>query len=86
MKGTYIKVVNDYVFTELEHIKEENKGKTAYFGAVNNARFKRKVVPGDKLKMECEIIKKKGPVGVGKAVATVDGEVALTAELTFMVG
>ena len=35
---------------------EENKGKTAYFGAVNNARFKRKVVPGDKLKMECEII------------------------------
>lgn len=38
---------------------EENKGKTAYFGAVNNARFKRKVVPGDKLKMECEIIKKK---------------------------
>ena len=65
---------------------EENKGKTAYFGAVNNARFKRKVVPGDKLKMECEIIKKKGPVGVGKAVATVDGEVALTAELTFMVG
>ena len=65
---------------------EENKGKTAYFGAVNNARFKRKVVPGDKLKMECEIIKKKGPVGVGKAVATLDGEVALTAELTFMVG
>ena len=63
-----------------------DKGKTAYFGAVNNARFKRKVVPGDKLKMECEIIKKKGPVGVGKAVATVDGEVALTAELTFMVG
>lgn len=46
----------------------------------------KKVVPGDKLKMECEIIKKKGPVGVGKAVATVDGEVALTAELTFMVG
>ena len=45
---------------------EENKGKTAYFGAVNNARFKRKVVPGDKLKMECEIIKKKGPVGVGR--------------------
>ena len=66
--------------------QESFKGKTAYFGAVNNARFKRKVVPGDKLKMECEIIKKKGPVGVGKAVATVDGEVALTAELTFMVG
>ena len=64
---------------------ENNKGKTAYFGAVNNARFKRKVVPGDKLKMECEIIRQKGPVGIGRAVAYVDGEVALTAELTFMV-
>ena len=66
--------------------KDENRGKTAYFASINSAKFKRKVVPGDKLKMECEIIKKKGPVGVGKAVATVDGEVALTAELTFMVG
>ena len=65
---------------------EKNKGKTAYFGAVNNARFKRKVVPGDKLKMECEIIKSKGPVGIGKVTASVDGETALTAELTFMIG
>ena len=64
---------------------EENKGKTAYFGAINNARFKRKVVPGDRLRMECEIIKQKGPLGIGKAVATVDGETALTAELTFMI-
>ena len=64
----------------------ENKGKTEYVSAVKNARFKRKVTTRDKLKMECEKKKKKGPVGVGKAVATVDGEVALTAELTFMVG
>ena len=64
---------------------EENRGKTAYFGAINNARFKRKVVPGDRLRMECEIIKQKGPLGRGKAVATVDGETALTAELTFMI-
>lgn len=63
---------------------EENKGKTAYFGAINNARFRRKVVPGDKLRLECEIVKGKGPVGVGKATATVDGEVAVTAELTFV--
>ena len=63
----------------------ENKGQTAYFGAINNARFKRKVVPGDKLRMECEIIKKKGPLGIGKATATVDGEIALQAELTFMI-
>lgn len=65
---------------------DENRGKTAYFGAVNNARFKRKVVPGDRLRMECEIIKRKGPVGIGRAVATVNGETALEAELTFMIG
>ncbi|MDD6797948.1 MAG: 3-hydroxyacyl-ACP dehydratase FabZ [Bacteroides sp.] len=65
---------------------EENKGKTAYFGGINSARFKRKVVPGDTLKMECEIIKRKGPLGIGKATAWVDGEIALTAELTFMIG
>lgn len=65
---------------------DENKGKTAYFGGINSARFKRKVVPGDTLKMECEIIKKKGPLGIGKATAWVDGEIALTAELTFMIG
>ena len=44
---------------------DENKGKTAYFGGISSARFKRKVVPGDVLTMECEIIKRKGPVGVG---------------------
>lgn len=64
----------------------ENKGKVAYFGAINNAKFKKKVVPGDKLKLECEIIKQKGPVGVGKATATVDGKAAVAAELTFMIG
>ncbi len=65
--------------------EEENKGKTAYFGGINNAKFKRKVVPGDTLKLEIDIIKRKGPVGVGKAVATVDGQVAVLAELTFFV-
>lgn len=66
--------------------QEDMKGKTAYFGAINSAKFKKKVVPGDKLKLECEIIKKKGPIGVGKAVATVDGKVAAMAELTFVAG
>ena len=61
----------------------ENKGKVAYFGAINNAKFKKKVVPGDKLKLECEIIKQKGPVGIGEAKATVNGQVVATAELTF---
>ena len=66
--------------------KEENKGKIAYFGGINSAKFKKKVVPGDKPRLECRIIKQKGPVGVGQAVATVDGKVAVSAELTFMVG
>lgn len=65
---------------------EGNKGKTAYFGGINSAKFKKKVVPGDKVKLECEIIKQKGPLGVGKATATVDGKIAVIAELTFMVG
>ena len=64
----------------------ENKGKTVYFGGIDKAKFKRKVVPGDKLKLECEIIKQKGPVGVGKATATVDGKIAVVGELTFMIG
>ncbi|MDK2965289.1 3-hydroxyacyl-ACP dehydratase FabZ [Lacrimispora amygdalina] len=65
---------------------EENKGKIAYFGGIDKAKFKQKVIPGSKLKLECEIIKRKGPVGVGKAVATIDGKIAASAELTFMIG
>lgn len=64
----------------------EFKGKTAYFGAINNAKFKQKVVPGDVLMLELEIIKQKGPVGIGKATATVDGKVVTQAELTFAIG
>lgn len=65
---------------------DEFKGKTVYFGGINSAKFKKKVVPGDVLTLECEIIKRKGPVGVGRATATVDGKVAVAAELTFMIG
>ena len=64
----------------------ENKGKIAYFGAINSAKFKRKVVPGDKLELSCEIIRQKGRIGIGKAVASVDGEIAVEAELTFIIG
>ena len=67
--------------------KPENKGKIAYFASINNAKFKNKVVPGDTLTLEVEIIKEKGPMGVGKAKATnQDGKVAVIAELTFAVG
>lgn len=61
----------------------ENAGKLALFGGVKNARFRRQVVPGDVLELECELIRQMGPVGVGKATARVDGKVACTAELTF---
>ena len=64
---------------------EENKGKTAYFAAINSAKFKKKVVPGDVLMLETEIIKSKGPMGIGRATATVDGKVAVQAELTFAI-
>ena len=66
--------------------KEENKGKIALFGGIDKCRFKGQVKPGDKLKLETRIIKEKGPVGVGEAVASVDGKVVAKAEVTFMVG
>ena len=65
--------------------KEENRGKTAYFAAIDSAKFKKKVIPGDILILETEIIKSKGPMGIGKATATVDGKLAVTAQLTFAI-
>lgn len=63
----------------------ENKGKNALFGGINNMKFKRMVVPGDKLKLEVKIIKQKGPIGVGEAIATVNGQIAAKGELTFAI-
>ena len=62
---------------------DENKGKNALFGGIDKMRFKRQVVPGDRLKLEVKIIKRKGPIGVGEAIASVDGKVAAKGELTF---
>lgn len=62
----------------------ENAGKLALFGGIKEARFRQQVVPGDVLTLRCEILRQKGPVGVGKAAATVNGKVAASAELTFM--
>ena len=62
---------------------EENKGKNALFGGMDKVRFKKQVIPGDRLKLEVKIIKRKGPIGVGEAIATVDGKVAAKGELTF---
>lgn len=64
----------------------EFAGKTAYFAAIKEAKFKGKVVPGDVLRLETEIIKVKGPIGVGSAKAYVDGKLVTQAELTFAIG
>lgn len=65
--------------------KEENKGKIGFLAGVDKCRFKRQAKPGDQLKLEVEIIRIKGPVGKGKAVATVDGELACEAEIMFAI-
>ncbi|MCI5995500.1 MAG: 3-hydroxyacyl-ACP dehydratase FabZ [Blautia sp.] len=64
----------------------EFQGKTAYFGGISFAKFKQKVIPGDVLMLEVEMIKRKGNVGVGKATASVNGKAAVIAELTFAIG
>ena len=63
----------------------ENKGKIGLFGGINNCKFRQQVVPGDKLDIEVEIIKVKGPIGVGKALASVNGKKAVSAEITFAI-
>lgn len=66
--------------------KPEFKGKTAYLGAINAVKIRQKVVPGDVLLLEVEMIKQKGPIGIGKAMATVNGKTVVSAELTFAIG
>ncbi len=64
----------------------EFKGRTAYFAAINSAKFKNKVIPGDVLRLETEIVKIKGPIGIGEAKAYVGDKLAVQAELTFAIG
>lgn len=66
--------------------EEENKGKIAYFAGIKNAKFRHKVVPGDTLRLETELIKIRGSVGIGKAVAYVDDKIACEAEISFAIG
>lgn len=61
------------------------QGKTAYFAGVDKARFRRKVVPGDVLRLEIEITKIRRSFGAGKGVATVNGEKAAEAEILFSI-
>jgi 3-hydroxyacyl-[acyl-carrier-protein] dehydratase len=64
---------------------EENRGKLALFAGIDDVRFKRIVEPGDELEVTCELERVRGPIGRGKATATVDGELAARGTLTFAV-
>ena len=64
---------------------EENKGKNALFGGIEKMKFKKIVKPGDILRLEVEIIKRKGPIGIGQATATVNGQIVAKGELTFAI-
>ncbi|MDY6012812.1 3-hydroxyacyl-ACP dehydratase FabZ [Clostridium sp.] len=66
--------------------KEEFKGKIPLFAGADKVRFRQKVVPGDKLELSCEIIKLRGPIGVGKGIAKVDGKKVCEAEIMFAIG
>ncbi len=64
---------------------EENRGKLAFFAGIDKVRFKRQVVPGDVLRLECSITKTRGPIGFGEAKASVDGELVCSGELMFAI-
>ena len=66
-------------------VEEENRGKIAFFAGIDDCRFKRIVSPGETLTLTCEIDAMRGPVGRGKATATVDGKLAARGTLTFAV-
>jgi 3-hydroxyacyl-[acyl-carrier-protein] dehydratase len=64
---------------------EANRGKLALFAGIDDVRFKRIVEPGDELELTCDLERVRGPIGRGKATATVDGELAARGTLTFAV-
>jgi len=66
--------------------EEKNQGKIAFFAGLDKVKFKRKVIPGDTLTLSVEIIRSKGPIGIGKGIAKVGDELAVSCELTFFVG
>lgn len=64
----------------------EYKGKTVYLASIPKARFRKKVEPGDQLKLTVELERFRGRMGVGKGTAYVNGKRVTTAELTFAIG
>lgn len=64
---------------------EAHRGKLALFAGIDDVRFKRIVEPGDELELVCELERMRGPIGRGKATASVDGQLAVRGTLTFAV-
>ena len=60
-----------------------NIGKLAYFLSINNAKFRKPVLPGDTLRIEVDLLKTKLSMLQVHAVAKVDGEIAAEADLMF---
>lgn len=65
---------------------EQFKDKTPLFAGADKVRWRGKVLPGDRLDLSCEIIKLKGPIGIGKAIASVEGKKVCEAEIIFAIG
>ncbi|BDH60640.1 3-hydroxyacyl-[acyl-carrier-protein] dehydratase FabZ [Lysinibacillus sp. PLM2] len=65
---------------------EQFKGRLAFLTGIDNARFKRQVVPGDQLRLEVEFVRMRGAMGKGHAIATVEGEIACEADILFAIG
>jgi 3-hydroxyacyl-[acyl-carrier-protein] dehydratase len=63
----------------------ENRGKVALFAGIDKIRFKRQVKPGDVLRLECRISRRRGPIGFGEAEATCDGQLVCSGELMFAI-
>ena len=64
----------------------EYQGKIAFFAGIDNARFRRQVVPGDQLRIEVELLKLRGRIGKARGVATVEGAVTAEGEFMFAIG
>ncbi len=65
--------------------EEGNAGRIALFAGIDKARFRRQVLPGETLDLQMTLTRRRGPIGEGEGVATVDGEVACQAVLRFAV-
>ncbi len=63
----------------------EFKGKIAVFAGIDNCKFKRPIVPGDTVRLETKITAIRGPVGMGEATATVDGQIAVKCVIKFAI-